>query len=115
MSNDLFVIEDLGISANEFLTIKQAGDLLEKHYPGHGWMVGINQGVMDIKPMSLNSGRMVYSIKLLDSYSASDLDRKVLNAGGAWLEVLRQRRGQVDHDSLNMLPTNSRGEHQLRL
>lgn len=113
--SELIVLEDLGITANEYLMIKQAGDLLERHYPGHGWMVGITQGVMDIKPMSLDTGQMVYTIKLPEIYSASDLDRKVLNAGGVWLEVLRQRRGAVDHDSLNALPTNRRGQHQLRL
>ncbi len=52
---------------------------------------------------------------MLDSYSASDLDRKVLNAGGAWLEVLRQRRGAVDHDSLNALPTDRAGRIKLEV
>lgn len=113
--SELIVIDDLGITANEFLMIKRAGDLLEKHYPGHGWMVGVNQGVMDIKPMSINTGQMAYTINHMKSFSASDLDKKVLDAGGKWLEVLRQRRGAVDHDSLNSLQTNRRGEHQLRL
>lgn len=113
--SSLIVLEDLGITANEFLQIKQAGDLLEKHYPGHGWMVGINQGVMDIKPMSTDTGQWAYSINLTKVYSASDLDHKVLNAGGAWLETLRQRRGAVDHDSLNALPTDRRGQTLLRL
>lgn len=115
MSNHLISIEDMGMSASEYLLIKRAADLLERHYPGHGWMVGINQGVMDIKPMSINTGNMAYTVRHIDSYSASDLDKKVLNAGGAWLEVLRQRRGAVDHASLSALQLDRRGQHKLEL
>lgn len=109
--SDLIPLDSLGITPTEYLLIKRAGDLLEQHYPGHGWMVGINGGVMDIKPMSLNTGRMVYTVKHVDSYSASDLDKRVLNAGGAWLEVLRQRRGAANHDALSGLKTDRLGQH----
>ncbi|HQR20030.1 MAG TPA: hypothetical protein PKV98_04135 [Burkholderiaceae bacterium] len=109
MNNDVITLENLGLSANEVLMMKQAGDLLERHYPGHGWLVGINQGMMDIKPMSVDTGQMVYSICHVASHSSSDLDKKILDAGGAWLEVLRQRRGAIDHDALSALKTDAAG------
>lgn len=115
MTSDVLLLENIGLSANEILLMKRAADLLEKHYPGHAWLVGINQGCMDIKPMSADTGRMVYTVKHLDSYSASDLDKQVLNAGGAWLEVLRQRRGAVDHDAIALLPTDRAGHVKLEL
>lgn len=111
----VIVLDDLGISGNEMLMMKQAGDLLERLYPGHAWMVGITGGVMDIRPMSAPVGKMVYTIKHVDSYSASDLEKRVMRAGGAWLEVLKQRRGAIDRASLDSLPTNFAGQVKLEL
>lgn len=101
------------LTANEMMLAKRAGELLEREYPGHQWFVGINQGCMDIKPtLGVFTGNLYYTIKFLDSYSSSDLDKKVRQAGGAWLEILRQKRGAANADALMSLRSDVAGVHR---
>jgi hypothetical protein len=102
MSGGAAVIEMPGqsVDVNEMLLVKRTFAALEKAYPGHSWSVMVKQGIMDIQLCSAFTGNMGYTIKHMQSYSASDLDRQIVKAGGELLERYRQRRGRLDDASL---------------
>lgn len=77
--------------ANEEILAKNAADMLNRHYPGHLWAVHVNteQGVLVIKnfAMSFRYGYILHLNKL-----DADL-KKVLRAGGEYLERAKMKRG----------------------
>jgi hypothetical protein len=86
---------DLGIC-------KQVGDQLETHYPGWGWMVTVppRQGVAQIRSMHMDA-RYGFVIKLTAGYySASDLAKQAVRAGGEMLERTGMPRSKFEWDRL---------------
>jgi hypothetical protein len=85
-SHGVFEIEKAG--ANELLDMekaKEVGDTLAKHYPGHLWAVAVQGGVLAVKNLAISSF-YGFIIKHHDSFSASDLAKKAVVAGGEMLE-----------------------------
>jgi hypothetical protein len=81
----------LDIEAASHLLTKTAADILERHYPGWGWMVGLDLqgGVMDVRCARL-PGPYGFRLKL----SGIDYEgRSIMRAGGEFLERYRMRRG----------------------
>jgi len=79
--------------AAEIALCKQVADVLQKHFPGYPWLVGMSDlqaGVLVIdlpyKPPSLRQWGY-----LLHAANAGD-ERQVRNAGGEWLERLSLAR-----------------------
>jgi hypothetical protein len=85
---------------NEFLLSKRIAEKLQQLYPDHLWGVNLTDGIVDIRLLSAHTGTWGYTIKHVNSYSASDLDRQIRTAGGELLERYRQRRGRLDEASL---------------
>ena len=113
MSN-LILTDAPEITVNEFYLAKHAAELLHRHYPGYLWTVNVNQGVLDVRNLNLD-GQWGFTIKHVQSYSASDLDKKVMRAGGEILERYRQRRGTIDEAAILALPVNFAGRHSPEL
>lgn len=121
----LITLDDVGLTSNEYLLTLHAQEVLNRHYPGHDWFVGINQGVMDIMPgyvkaidKAAPAGTMqtlVYTIHHIKCATASELDKKLVEAGGAWLERLKLGRGQANYERTAELKTDFAGRHVLGL
>lgn len=121
--SEVITLEDVGLTANEYNLTLRAQEVLNRHYPGHDWFVGINQGVMDIMPgyvraveKNAPAGSMqtlVYTIHHTKCFSASELDKRLVEAGGAWLERLRLARGAVNRERTAALKTDYAGRHLL--
>lgn len=82
-------------TGNDEILAKRAADLLNKHYPGHLWAVNVNSestgGVMVIKNYRI-SYRYGFTLHL------NKLDtelKKVVRAGGEFLERAHMRRGMA--------------------
>jgi hypothetical protein len=97
----------LDVEAASHLLTKAAADTLEKHYPGWGWMVGLDLrgGVMDVRCARL-PGPYGFRLKL----SGIDYEgRSIMRAGGEFLERYRMHRGRytpgatanIERDHLN--------------
>ena len=85
-SHSVFEIEPAG--HNELLDMekaKEVGDTLAKHYSGHLWVVSVQGGVLVVKNLAISSF-YGFIIKHIDSFSASDLAKKAVLAGGELLE-----------------------------
>lgn len=104
----LIVTDAPDLKINEFYVAKRAAEKLVELYPGYLWTANVTQGILDIRNVSL-SGQWGFTIHACKSYSSSDLDRKVMLAGGEILERYRQRRGSIDHNAIAALPTDHRG------
>lgn len=64
---------------------KEVGDKLSEKYPGHLWAVSVQGGVLVVKNLAISSF-YGFVIKHADSYSASDLAKQAMLAGGELLE-----------------------------
>lgn len=72
---------------------KSAAETLSKHYPRHLWAVGWAPGMtLIVKNMGMDA-RYGFTIDAAKSFSASDLDRTVMLAGGELLERMGMVRG----------------------
>jgi hypothetical protein len=83
---------------NEVLALekaKQVGDTLAQHYPGHLWAVSWQGGVLVVKNLAISSF-YGFVLKYADSFSATDLARKAVIAGGELLERAGMKRGAWD-------------------
>lgn len=109
-NSKLQIIDGAVEKANEMIMLKAIQGKLEQHYPGHFWMVGINQSVIIIRN-TLLSGEHGYVIHIPAIYSGSWLDDEVVRAGGTILEVYRQRRAKMNLDHIVGLPTDYSGRH----
>ena len=99
---------------NELNLMTQVRDTLERHYPGHFWLVGVNQSIIVIRN-TLLSGEYGYVIPIPMIYSASYLADEVMRAGGEILERYRMQRAKMNMgaiiDAVIELPTNFAGNH----
>jgi hypothetical protein len=74
----------MDLEAAQLTLTKAAADTLEKHYPGWGWMVGVDLagGVLDIRSARI-PGPYGYRLRLMDvDYEG----RAIWRAGGEILE-----------------------------
>jgi hypothetical protein len=80
---------------------KAISEVLQRHYPGHHWAVNVNGegGVATIKNFSL-SGDWGFLL-MLSAFSASELDKRVVMAGGELLERYNLSRGRRIEAEMN--------------
>ena len=104
------VTEDEQVNPNDLLHAKSIADTLERHYPGHAWMVNVNgkQGVATIRSQML-SGQWGYVLRMPEVFSATDLDQRVMKAGGEILERFGTARRRFDGEKWAELPTSAAG------
>ena len=105
--------------ANEYATKADTADLLlskdlaealNSQYPGHLWGVRVQgeHGMATIHNLML-SGEWGYVLKLDKTYSASDLRRRAIKAGGEILERFKVLRGRLDDDRMADMATDFSG------
>jgi hypothetical protein len=92
----------------DITTAKEIAGLLDKSYPGHLWAVHVDSlgGIATVKNMRL-SGTWGFMLKLTDTFSGSEFDKRVKMAGGELLERYRLHTGafrQSQYDGI-MTPT----------
>lgn len=78
------------------LVAKRVAQTLANHYPDHLWAVGWHLGnniVIKNLAISAQIGRVIH---YPDCSGSSDLDHKVMVAGGALLELAAMPRGKWD-------------------
>lgn len=93
MERDIKIIEEGNIE--EVLDMQKAqevGDTLQRTYPGHMWMVAFQGSALVVKNLAIST-HYGFIIKHHDSFSASDLARKAVLAGGELLERAGMKRG----------------------
>lgn len=88
---------------------KQMSEVLQRHYPGHSWGVNVNGagGVATIMNMKL-SGQWGFLLHL-NSFSASEYDKRVVMAAGELLEHYNLSRGRFKAAELNVLQMDKLG------
>ncbi len=103
MNSILAPAQDLALS-------KQAGEILERHYPGYLWAVhaDTNGGVLLIHNLALH-GRWGFQLNLRDVYSDPGL-KSVVAAGGELLERYKMKRGKFDADAWRAAPKDIQGQ-----
>jgi hypothetical protein len=85
-NHDVFQVEPAG--EGELLDMQKAqevGDTLARHYKGHLWAVSVQGGVLVVKNLAISTF-YGFIIKHADSFSATDLARQAVLAGGELLE-----------------------------
>lgn len=94
--------------ANQMIA-KTIAETLNKHYPGHAWMVtaSVMQGVVWIYNLKLSSeyGYVLH----IDDLQQDPSMRLTIRAGGEFLERYGLRRGELNHDALADKPMDLRG------
>ncbi len=98
------------VDANEFVTCRSVAETLHKHYPGHQWAVNMSGGVLYVRNMEL-SGQWGFVIDYVSIYSAADLERQAMRAGGELLDRYKVHIGAMRDDEITELPTDFRGAH----
>lgn len=98
MSTELIALDTNTKTAFEMGIAKQAGDELERHYPGWMWFIEVKGGVVEIRSgyMDFKHGFRVKITK--EYYSASQLAKEIVRAGGEMLERTNMPRSRYDHD-----------------
>lgn len=91
MNNVAIELDDASKKIMEIALAKRAGDYLCAKYPGFAWMVTVTGGVLAVRNVSL-SGTWGFIVKHVDSFSATDLDKQLMRAGGEILERYRITR-----------------------
>jgi hypothetical protein len=87
--------------AQDLYKARQVGETLEKHYPGHPWVVSFQGRVLVVRHYEINEfvkrnlGRDGFGFVLhhLKSYSATQLAHDAMIAGGQMLEAFGIPRG----------------------
>lgn len=74
---------------------KEVAETLHAHYPGHLWAVTIRDGALVIKNLYLSSlwGMVLHIANITD---AAVRRKRVIRAGGEFLERANLRRGKYD-------------------
>lgn len=83
---------------NEVLAMskaKEVGDTLAQHYPNHLWAVSWQGGVLVVKNLAISS-HYGFVMKYADSFSATNLAKQAVIAGGELLERAGMKRGAWD-------------------
>ncbi|MGH2904042.1 MAG: hypothetical protein ACRDK7_10725 [Solirubrobacteraceae bacterium] len=90
---------DLVCHASLVVLVKNAADLLERHYPGWCWLLGPDEagGVLNIQALKL-SGSWGYTLKLADIQDDPQL-RKVVKVGGELIERFGYRAGPFNAEA----------------
>jgi hypothetical protein len=111
MSKLLVGLDDsaMSTSANDMILAKEIADTLNTHYPGHLWAINVDGGVANIHDLML-SGQWGYRLLLTNMYSASELKKDTIRAGGEILERFRLSRGQFSEAQYTQLKTNFAGD-----
>ncbi len=92
--------------AYEMGICKQVGDALEHHYPGWMWMIACpaKQGIVVVKSGYMDP-KYGFVIRLNTTFSASELTKQAVQAGGELLErtgMPRSRYSETrDHAAAN--------------
>lgn len=95
-------------SLADMLLAKHAADALDRAYPGHLWAVDVNGGVLNIRNLLL-SPVMGWRLRVPGVYSASELQHRVLIAGGEILERFGLARGRLRDNQYAGLKTRFDG------
>jgi hypothetical protein len=98
-------------------TAKWTGELLQRHYPGHPWMVEVRMnhlgGVIQIQLRGIMPTNYWYSVKLSNVISDPGGKRTVLKGAGELLERYGIARARFSIDqwqqALQSFPINGRG------
>ena len=91
-------------NADEALDLQKAQEVaqtLEKHYPNHPWLISFQGRALVVRHLAISDlvrndlGRdgFGFVLKHLTSYSASDLAKNAVMAGGQMLEAFGLKRG----------------------
>ena len=90
---------------------KDVAEALNSQYPGHLWAVNCRgeDGIMTIHNLML-SGKWGFVLKLDNSYSASDLRKRAIMAGGEILERYKVSRGRVNQEHMAAMDTDFAGQ-----
>lgn len=104
----LVTLEESNVA--DFDTAKQVAERLHALYPGHMWAVHCQwaQGILTIRNLALPA-QYGYIVKILEVWSASELMRQAMTAGGEILERYRLRRGAFHGDEYDNLKLDFRG------
>ena len=105
MTTDIQVVEATPDVENVQMeqVAKLAAQTLSQHYPDHIWMVGWAPGMtLVIKNMAISDGRYGFTIDAARSFSSSDLDKLVVNAGGELLERCGVPRGRWNGEFMHL-------------
>jgi len=109
MTAHVITLEQDMAGATAIHTARMIGDTLESHYPGWMWYVEINQGIATIKSTHADP-QYGYRLKLMDDfYSASELQKMTIRAGGELLERLGMPRRRADYDKMQGCPATAHG------
>lgn len=108
---DVAIVDLSEGSVTDYIMSRDAAELLNKHYPGHLWAVNCDGKFLDVKNLYL-SGQWGFRLKVDFLHSGSDLDKKVVRAGGELLERYRLKRGRFDVGQYSQLKTDSVGRIQ---
>jgi len=107
--------EDDKLKAVDLMMTARIGDVLQRHYAGHAWMVEVShkQGIAFVS-IPIFMGRYKYVLKLADLKSDPTL-KSVVQAGGEILERYKlPRQGfSLEHflTALDDIPHYLRGHH----
>jgi hypothetical protein len=107
-------VVESGFTLLEHETAKRVAEGLNTKYPGHLWAVNITGPIIDIRDLYL-SGDWGFRLDSRSFFSASEMDKQIMRAGGELLEHYKQRRGLVDDAAINTLQTNFAGRHKPEL
>lgn len=95
---------------NEVLAMekaKEVGDALNEHYPNHMWAVSWQGGVLVVKNLAISTF-YGFVLKYADAYSASQLKKNAVKAGGELLERANMVRGKWDGQFAQVLDGSDR-------
>lgn len=95
--------------AMDVLKEKEICEILNRTYPGYSWHVTVHRMIGDIKCANLSS-KMGVRTDLLSAYSASELKRQIVMAGGELLERYRQSRRKIGIEDMMAHPTDFKGD-----
>lgn len=93
--NDIQTVEISSVDAETMemeFKAKCVAEELTRHYPGFPWIVGWAPGMTLVVKTLIMEGRFGYTIDAAKSFSASDLSRAAMLAGGELLERLGMPR-----------------------
>lgn len=102
-------------NADESIDLQKAKEVattLERHYPNHPWLISFQGRALVVRHLAISDlvrnrlGRdgFGFVLKHLAAYSASDLARNAVNAGGQMLEAFGLKRGAW-HGEEPIVPT----------
>lgn len=106
MSMDVGISEIISADHETMQMIERAkvvAEELTKHYPNHLWAVGWAPGMtLIVRLLGIFNGEFGYLIHTTKSYSASDLAKRAVMAGGELLERCGVKRGAWNGEDLTL-------------